>query len=93
MQPIALDVGATGLPERTLFHAKIEVEEVDQLQRAQAAQAVDGGAVAYEHESLAGAQAIAAAGAGAGGALLAGDGASVTTAGSLGVGLLVWVAV
>jgi preprotein translocase subunit SecA len=67
---------------RTLFHAKIEVEEVDQLQRAQAAQAVDGGAVAYEHESLAGAQAIAAAGAGAG-ALLAGDGASVTTAGSL----------
>jgi preprotein translocase subunit SecA len=68
---------------RTLFHAEIEVEEVDQLQRAQAAQAVDGGAVAYEHESLAGAQAIAAAGAGA---LLAGDGASVTTAGSLEAG-------
>jgi preprotein translocase subunit SecA len=68
---------------RTLFHAEIEVEEVDQLQRAQAAQAVDGGAVAYEHESLAGAQAIAAAGAGA---LLGGDGASVTTAGSLEAG-------
>jgi preprotein translocase subunit SecA len=68
---------------RTLFHAQIEVEEVDQLQRAQAAQAVDGGAVAYEHESLAGAQAIAAAGAGA---LLGGNGDSVTTAGSLEAG-------
>ncbi|MGZ6729086.1 MAG: preprotein translocase subunit SecA, partial [Gaiellaceae bacterium] len=68
---------------RTLFHAEIEVEEVDQLQRAQAAQAVDGGAIAYEHESLAGAQAIAAAGAGA---LLGGNGDSVTTAGSLDAG-------
>src|SRR5439155_24642641 len=43
----------------TLFHAEIEVEEVDQLQQAQAAQGLDGGARAYEHESLAGAQAIA----------------------------------
>jgi preprotein translocase subunit SecA len=68
---------------RTLFHAEIEVEEVDQLARAQAAQAVDGGAIAYEHESLAGAQAIAAAGAGA---LLGGNGDSVTTAGSLDAG-------
>ncbi|MDQ2910501.1 MAG: SEC-C metal-binding domain-containing protein, partial [Actinomycetota bacterium] len=41
---------------------------------------------AYEHESLAGAQAIAAAGAGAGtGAMLGGDGASVT-AGAIGAG-------
>jgi preprotein translocase subunit SecA len=66
----------------TLFHAEIEVEEVDQLHQAQAAQGLDGGAVAYEHESLAGAQAIAAAGAGA----LAADGASVTTAGAVGAG-------
>src|ERR687883_675773 len=60
---------------RTLFHAEIEVEEADQLQQAQAAQALDGGAFAYEHESLAGAQAIAAAGGGAAtGLMTAGDG-------------------
>src|SRR4029450_8764106 len=52
---------------RTLFRAEIEVEEVDALQQAQAAQALDGGGFAYEHEPLAGAQAIAAAGGGAGG--------------------------
>src|SRR5256714_8722878 len=63
---------------RTLFHAEIEVEEVDQLQRAQAAQAVGGRAGPYEPEALAGAQAIAAAGAGS---LLGGNGESVTTAG------------
>jgi preprotein translocase subunit SecA len=62
---------------RTLFHAEIAEEEVDQLRQAQAAQALDGGSMAYEHESLAGAQAIAAAGAGSG-LMLAGDGASVT---------------
>ena len=68
----------------TLFHAEIEVEEAEQLQQVQAAQALDGGAFAYEHESLAGAQAIAAAG---GGAMVAGgDGASVSTAGALGGG-------
>jgi preprotein translocase subunit SecA len=39
--------------------------------------------MAYEHESLAGAQAIAAAGAGA---LVGGDGASVTTAGGISAG-------
>jgi preprotein translocase subunit SecA len=66
----------------TLFHAEIEVEEVDQLQQAQAAQGLDGGAVAYEHESLAGAQAIAAAGAGA----LAGDVGSMTSAGAIDAG-------
>jgi preprotein translocase subunit SecA len=66
----------------TLFHAEIEVEEAEQLQQAQAAQALDGGAFAYEHESLAGAQAIAAAG---GGAVLGADGASVT-AGTIGAG-------
>jgi len=67
---------------RTLFHAEIEVEEAEQLQQAQAAQALDGGAFAYEHESLAGAQAIAAAGAGEG-LVLAGDGSSSVTAGGL----------
>jgi preprotein translocase subunit SecA len=66
---------------RTLFHAQIEVEEVDQLQQAQAAQGLDGGAVSYAHESLAGAEAIAAAGAGA---LVGGNGGS--TAGSLEAG-------
>ncbi|MFL5935046.1 MAG: SEC-C metal-binding domain-containing protein, partial [Gaiellaceae bacterium] len=69
---------------RTLFHAEIEVEEADALQQAQHAQALDGGGFAYEHESLAGAQAIAAAGGGAGGMAL-GDGAGVT-AGALDAG-------
>jgi preprotein translocase subunit SecA len=68
---------------RTLFHAEIEVEEVGQLQEAQEAQGYDSG-FAYEHDSVAGSQAIAAAGAGAG-TMLAGDGASVT-AGALGAG-------
>jgi preprotein translocase subunit SecA len=66
----------------TLFHAEIEMEEAGQLQEAQAAQALDGG-YAYEHDSLTGAQAIAAAGAGAG--ALLGEGASVT-AGGIGSG-------
>ncbi|MFL5947143.1 MAG: SEC-C metal-binding domain-containing protein, partial [Gaiellaceae bacterium] len=69
---------------RTLFHAEIEVEEADALQQAQQAQALDGGGFAYEHESLAGAQAIAAAGGGAGGMVL-GDGGGVT-AGALDAG-------
>jgi preprotein translocase subunit SecA len=68
---------------KTLFHAEIEVEEAEQLQQAQAAQALDGGGFAYEHESLAGAQAIAAAGAGS---MVGGDGASVSTAGAIGTG-------
>src|SRR6187551_1893600 len=71
---------------RTLFHAEIEIEEADALQQAQAAQALDGGGFAYEHESLAGAQAIAAAGGGAAaGAMLGGDGVGVT-AGALDAG-------
>jgi preprotein translocase subunit SecA len=70
---------------RTLFHAEIEVEEADQLQQAQAAQALNDDGFAYAHESLAGAQAIAAAGGGAAGAILAGDGTGVT-AGSLDAG-------
>jgi preprotein translocase subunit SecA len=67
----------------TLFHAEIEVEEVDQLQQAHAAGGLDGGGFAYEHESLAGSQAIAAAGAGA---FVGGDGGSVATAGALDAG-------
>ena len=66
---------------QTLYHAEIEVEEVGELQQAQAAQALDGGGFAYEHDQLSGAQAIAAAGAGS----MLGDGASVT-AGGIGSG-------
>src|SRR5215210_645866 len=68
---------------KTLFHAEIEVEEAEQLQRAQEAQGRDG--FAYEHESLAGADAIAAAGMGGDGLTLGGNGGSVT-AGSIGSG-------
>src|SRR6266516_2631174 len=64
----------------TLFHAEIQVDEVDQLQ--QAAQGADGGGFAYEHESLAGSDAIAAAGAGA---LVGGNGGG-STAGALEAG-------
>jgi len=72
---------------RTLFHAEIEIEEADALQQAQQAQALDGGAFAYEHESLAGAQAIAAAGGGAAaGALLGGGDGVGVTAGALDAG-------
>jgi preprotein translocase subunit SecA len=56
----------------TLFHAQIEVADAEQLQQAQAAQGLDGSDVAYQHDSVAGADAIAAAGA------LGGNGGSVT---------------
>ncbi len=46
----------------TLFHAQLAPEEAEELQRAQQAAAVNGGGLQYEHESLAGAEAIAAAG-------------------------------
>src|SRR5689334_4543768 len=46
----------------TVFHAQLAPEEADELQRAQAAQALNGGRMQYEHQSLAGADAIAAAG-------------------------------
>src|SRR5206468_5019286 len=46
----------------TLFHAQLAPEEADELQRAQQASAVNGGGLQYEHESLTGAEAIAAAG-------------------------------
>jgi preprotein translocase subunit SecA len=47
----------------TLFHAELAPEEAGELQAAQEAQAVNGG-LAYQHESLAGSDAIAAATAG-----------------------------
>ena len=46
----------------TLFHAELRPEEADDLQRLQEEQALLDGDLSYEHESLAGAQAIAAAG-------------------------------
>src|SRR5205814_8475075 len=63
----------------TLFHAQLAPEEADELQRSQ--QAVNGGRMQYEHESLAGAEAIAAAGgsAAAGTATMAMTGGSTTT--------------
>src|SRR5215510_10132769 len=64
----------------TLFHAQLAPEEADELQRAQATN----GRMQYEHESLAGAEAIAAAGGGsaAGTATMALTGGATTTAGS-----------
>jgi len=68
----------------TLFHAQLAPEEADELQRAQQAAAVNGGGLQYEHESLAGADAIAAAGgsAAAGSATMAMTGGSTTSAGA-----------
>jgi preprotein translocase subunit SecA len=61
-----------------LFHAQIEPQDAEELQRLQEAQAAEAEALAYQHEQAAGAQAISAAAAGDGG----GNGAAVT-AGSL----------
>src|SRR3954452_16868731 len=69
----------------TLFHAQLAPEEADELQRAQQASAVNGGGLQYEHESLAGADAIAAAGGGTAGAAtatMAMTGGGTTTAGA-----------
>jgi preprotein translocase subunit SecA len=63
----------------TLFHAQLAPEEADQLQRAQQAAAVNGGGLQYEHEQLAGAEAIAAAGGGAATATLAMTGGGTTS--------------
>ncbi|MFL5944153.1 MAG: SEC-C metal-binding domain-containing protein, partial [Gaiellaceae bacterium] len=65
----------------TLFHAQLAPEEADELQRAQ--QQVNGGRMQYEHESLAGAEAIAAAGGGAATATMAvAGGGATSTAGA-----------
>src|SRR5438067_1023539 len=69
----------------TLFHAQLAPEEADELQRAQQSQAMNGGGLQYEHQSLAGSEAIAAAGGGAGGAtatLAMSGGGTTTTAGA-----------
>jgi len=68
----------------TLFHAQLAPEEADELQRAQQAAAVNGGGLQYEHESLAGAEAIAAAGGTTttATATMAMTGGSTTTAGA-----------
>src|SRR5437870_4036046 len=64
----------------TLFHAQLAPEEADELQRAQVASGVNGGGLQYAHESLAGADAIAAAGGGVGAtATLAMSGGSTTS--------------
>jgi preprotein translocase subunit SecA len=64
----------------TLFHAQLAPEEADELQRQQASN----GRMQYEHESLAGAEAIAAAGGSAlaGSATMALTGGATTTAGA-----------
>ncbi|HZQ65068.1 MAG TPA: preprotein translocase subunit SecA [Gaiellaceae bacterium] len=49
----------------TLFHAQLAPEDADELRAAQEAAAFENGGVSYEHESAAGAEAIAAAGLGA----------------------------
>src|SRR5437588_2871629 len=67
----------------TLFHAQLAPEEADELQRAQQAAAVNGGGLQYEHQSLAGADAIAAAGGSAAGtATMAMTGGTTTSAGA-----------
>jgi preprotein translocase subunit SecA len=57
-----------------LFHMQVTIEDAEALQEAQEAQAVNGN-LSYQHESVAGAQAIGAAAAAAGELLGDGDGA------------------
>ena len=60
-----------------LFHAQIEPQDADELQRLQEAQAAEAAGLAYEHDSIAGSQAIGAAAGVDGG----GNGASVSAGG------------
>jgi len=60
-----------------LFHAQLEPEDADELQRLQEAQVAEAAGLAYEHDQVAGSQAIGAAAIGDGG----GNGASVTAGG------------
>src|SRR3954463_15874002 len=62
-----------------IFHSQIEPQDADELQRLQEAQAAEAAALEYEHDSLAGSQAIGAAAAVEGG----GNGAASVTAGGL----------
>jgi preprotein translocase subunit SecA len=72
----------------TLFHAQLAPEEADELQRAQQAQAqaLNGGGLQYEHESLAGAEAMLAAGGASTGSTatmsMAGGSATTSTGGA-----------
>ncbi|MGE5434958.1 MAG: preprotein translocase subunit SecA, partial [Candidatus Doudnabacteria bacterium] len=50
-----------------LFHAQLEPEDADELQRLQEAQAAEAAGLAYEHDQVAGSQAIGAAAIGDGG--------------------------
>jgi preprotein translocase subunit SecA len=59
-----------------LFHMQVTIEDAEQLQAAQEAQAVNGN-LNYQHDSVAGAQAIGAAAAAAGELLGDGDGAGM----------------
>jgi preprotein translocase subunit SecA len=59
-----------------LFHMQVTIEDAEQLQAAQEAQAVNGN-LSYQHDSVAGAQAIGAAAAAASELLGDGDGAGV----------------
>jgi preprotein translocase subunit SecA len=63
-----------------LFHAQIEAADADELERMQRAQETNG-SLSYEHESVAGADAIAAAG-GAAAATAAGGSSVATPVGS-----------
>src|SRR5213595_3206191 len=60
-----------------LFHAQIEPQDAEELQHLQEAQAAEAAGLAYEHDQIAGSQAIGAAAIGDGG----GNGASVTAGG------------
>jgi preprotein translocase subunit SecA len=60
-----------------LFHAQLEPQDADELQRLQEAQAAEAAALAYDHDPVAGSQAIGAAALADGG----GNGASVTAGG------------
>jgi preprotein translocase subunit SecA len=59
-----------------LFHAQLEPQDAEELQRLQEAQAAEAAGLAYEHDQVAGAQAIGMAAADGGG-----NGASVTAGG------------
>ncbi|TML51607.1 MAG: hypothetical protein E6G21_06975 [Actinobacteria bacterium] len=60
-----------------LFHAQIEPQDAEELQHLQEAQAAEAAGLAYEHDQIAGSQAIGAAALADGG----GNGASVTAGG------------
>jgi preprotein translocase subunit SecA len=57
-----------------LFHMQVTIEDAEALQEAQEAQAVNGNNLSYQHDSVAGAQAIGAAAAAAGELFGDGDG-------------------